>query len=51
MATRSDARAAQGEAFDIRGFHSVVLQHGFVPLPVMEDSVAAWTEDVLAHAK
>lgn len=35
---------------DIRGFHDAVLRHGFVPLTVMEESVATWTEEVLARS-
>ena len=40
---REDARRQLGKAFDIRDFHSVVLDHGALPLPVLTQVVRAWT--------
>jgi uncharacterized protein (DUF885 family) len=40
---RSEARARLGPAFDIRGFHDVVLGSGAVPLVALRELVAAWT--------
>jgi len=39
---REYARAALGDAFDIREFHRIVLSNGAVPLSILEDLVRAW---------
>ena len=39
---REKARAALGDAFDIRVFHELVLTNGPVPLPIMEREVDRW---------
>jgi uncharacterized protein (DUF885 family) len=39
---RDEARARLGAAFDIRDFHSAVLDHGSLPLPVLRQVVADW---------
>jgi uncharacterized protein (DUF885 family) len=44
---RSEAKLAQGPAFDLRAFHAVVLEDGPVTLPLLRKKVEAWTESVL----
>ncbi|NND85084.1 MAG: DUF885 domain-containing protein [Acidimicrobiia bacterium] len=39
---RRQAEAALGDRFDIKGFHDVLLVHGGLPLPVMEELVDDW---------
>ena len=39
---RERARKALGARFDIRRFHMAVLDHGAVPLPVLERLIDAW---------
>lgn len=39
---RKRARAALGADFDIRAFHSVLLENGFIPLWAMEADVDRW---------
>jgi uncharacterized protein (DUF885 family) len=39
---RERSRHQLGPRFDIRGFHGAVLGSGAVPLPVLDDIVAAW---------
>jgi uncharacterized protein (DUF885 family) len=39
---RSDAQAALGDRFDIRGFHDVVLGNGQLPLSVLAEVVNDW---------
>ena len=36
---RERARAALGDAFDLRAFHAAVLENGYVPLWAVTDSV------------
>jgi len=43
---RDEARARLGAAFDIRDFHSAVLDHGSVPLPVLGQVVTEWAASV-----
>jgi uncharacterized protein (DUF885 family) len=39
---RADAEERLGDAFDIRGFHDVVLDSGAVTLPVLGELVESW---------
>ena len=41
---RADAIERLGDKFDIREYHSVILDAGAVPLNVMEERVNAWVE-------
>lgn len=47
MAMRDDARQALGSKFDLKRFHTVVLQHGSVPL----DLLAELVDDYIAGGK
>jgi uncharacterized protein (DUF885 family) len=42
---RSDAQAALGGSFDLRGFNAALLDSGSVPMPVLADIVAEWIGD------
>jgi uncharacterized protein (DUF885 family) len=39
---RAEAEAALGERYSLRDFHEVVLRGGSLPLPVLDEQVAAW---------
>ena len=39
---REKARDALGERFDLRAFHQEVLDHGALPLPVLEHVIGDW---------
>jgi len=41
---RTKAQKALGDKFDIRDFHTVVLQNGPVPLDVLESEIDLWIE-------
>ena len=45
---RERAKNALGEKFDLRDFHSIVLDHGIVPLFVLEDLIDKWIEESLS---
>jgi uncharacterized protein (DUF885 family) len=39
---RKRAQAALGERFDLRAFHQEILDHGALPLPVLEQVIGDW---------
>ncbi|MGH9550536.1 MAG: DUF885 domain-containing protein, partial [Terriglobales bacterium] len=39
---RDEARAELGPKFDIRAYHSQVLDTGALPLPILEKKIASW---------
>ncbi len=39
---REQAQAALGEAFDLAGFHDLILGQGNIPLPFLRDRVEEW---------
>ena len=45
---RDRAQTELGEDFDIRAFHTVILENGPVPLNIMEENVGAWIAEVKA---
>jgi uncharacterized protein (DUF885 family) len=45
---RTQARAQLGDRFDIKGFHSTVLDGGAMPLEVLGRVVDQWTAARLA---
>ena len=45
---RAEAETQLGAGFDLRDFHDVVLGHGAVPMPVLDQIVSRW---VLAQGK
>ena len=44
LALRDRARADLGPRFDLRRFHNAVLDHGALPLTVLDGSIAEWIE-------
>ena len=45
LAMRERAQQALGDDFDIRDFHRVVLDHGAMPLAVLDDLIDQWLAD------
>jgi uncharacterized protein (DUF885 family) len=45
---RDDARARLGSAYDLRDFHSAVLDHGSLPLALLGQVVEAWVTSAAA---
>lgn len=43
-ALRQQAEAALGTDFDIRKFHNAVLEHGSVPLSILQENIAAFIQ-------
>jgi len=44
LALREEAKAGLGERFDIRRFHNAVIDHGSLPLPVLQQVIRAWLD-------
>ncbi|MFQ5534457.1 MAG: DUF885 family protein [Sphingomonadales bacterium] len=44
---RRAAHERLGDAFDVRGFHDVVLKNGAVPLTVLDELVKSWVQEQL----
>jgi uncharacterized protein (DUF885 family) len=47
---RRRARDALGERFDLRAFNQEILDHGALPLPVLEHVIADWLARVKGGA-
>jgi len=45
---RDDARSRLGAAYDLRDFHSAVLDHGSLPLGLLGQVVEAWVTSAAA---
>ncbi|MDE3011892.1 MAG: DUF885 domain-containing protein, partial [Pseudomonadota bacterium] len=45
LANRDKARLALGERFDLRHFHNAVLDHGVLPLSVLDQVIDDWIAD------
>ena len=45
---RNKAQAELGDDFDIKAYHTVILENGPVPLDIMEENVDAWIAEVKA---
>jgi uncharacterized protein (DUF885 family) len=41
---REKAKDALGDKFDIKKFHTIVLDQGIVPLFILEDIINEWIE-------
>ena len=41
---REKAKQALGEKFDLKTFHSIVLDQGIVPLFILEDLIDDWID-------
>jgi uncharacterized protein (DUF885 family) len=41
---REKAKKALGDKFDIKQFHTIVLDQGIVPLFILEDIINEWIE-------
>ena len=50
LALRDRARAALGARFDLRRFHNAVLDHGALPLTVLDHVITDWIEAERARA-
>jgi uncharacterized protein (DUF885 family) len=46
---RTEAEKKLGAEFDVRKFHDAVLEHGAVPLSVLETRMKQWTDSQTAH--
>jgi uncharacterized protein (DUF885 family) len=50
LGLRERARRRLGGRFDLRRFHTAVLEHGAVPLEMLERVVEGWIESELREA-
>jgi uncharacterized protein (DUF885 family) len=41
---REEARQRLGVAFSLPAFHAAVLDHGSLPIPALDRSIAAWLD-------
>ena len=41
---RDEAKRKMGDKFDLKQFHSIVLDQGIVPLFILEDLIDEWIE-------
>jgi uncharacterized protein (DUF885 family) len=48
---RRTAKSALGEKFDIREFHTAVLEDGALPLPILSDKIDAWIKEVITTSE
>jgi uncharacterized protein (DUF885 family) len=42
---REEARRRLGAAFSLPAFHAAVLDHGSLPMPVLDRAIQAWLDD------
>jgi uncharacterized protein (DUF885 family) len=48
---RDKAERALGSRFDIKGFHAAVLEHGAMPLTVLDRVIDRWIQDQQVHLR
>jgi uncharacterized protein (DUF885 family) len=46
MRLRAEAEQALGDRFDIRAFHDRILEDGSVPLPLLEEKIEHWLDEI-----
>ena len=51
LGLRERARRRLAERFDLRRFHTTVLEHGAVPLELLERVVESWIESELRETE
>jgi uncharacterized protein (DUF885 family) len=45
LGLRQEAEKALGEKFDIKKFHSIILEAGGMPLSILQKRVSDWIEE------